>query len=104
MNTTIVNVKIDSMTKTHAQEVADRLGFSLGSLIKAFIKQLVREKRVSFSLSEEPSEYLMHAIAESKKDIKKGWVSPEFDNTEKAIAWLDDSDKKYENQIREKIR
>jgi len=104
MSTTIVNVKIDSMTKTHAQEVADRLGFSLGSLIKAFIKQLVREKRVSFSLPEEPSEYLMHAIAESKKDIKRGWVSPEFDNTEDAIAWLDDSEKKYENQIREKIR
>lgn len=104
MNTTIVNVKIDSTTKTHAQEVADRLGFSLGSLVKAFIKQLVREKRVSFSLPEEPSEYLMHAIAESKKDIQKGWVSPEFDNTKDAIAWLDNKDKKYENQIREKIR
>lgn len=104
MNTAIVNIKIDPTTKAHAQEVAERLGFSLGSLIKAFVKQLVREKRVSFSLSEEPSQYLVNAIAESKKEIKKGWVSPEFDNTESAIAWLSDSSKKYENQIREKIR
>lgn len=104
MNTAIVNVKIDTMTKKQAQEIADRLGFSLGSLIKAFIKQLVREKRVSFGLSEEPSKYLAQYLAESKKDIKKGWVSPEFDNTKDAIAWLDNPDRKYENQIREKIR
>ena len=92
------------MTKKEAQTVADRLGFSLGSLIKAFVKQLVREKRVSFGLSEEPSEYLMRAIHQSKKDIQKGWMSPEFDNAEDAAAWLDKKDKKYENQIREKIR
>lgn len=104
MNTAIVNIKIDPVTKTHAQEVADQLGFSLGSLIKAFVKQLVREKRVSFSLSEEPSGYLMHAITESKKDKEKGFVSPEFDNTEDAIKWLDSPLKKYENQIRKKIR
>lgn len=104
MNTTIVNVKIDPATKAYAQKVADQLGFSLGSLIKAFIKQLVREKQVNFSLPEEPSEYLAHSIAESKKEIKKGWTSPEFDDTENAIAWLNDSSKKYANQIREKIR
>lgn len=104
MSTTIVNVRVDSLTKREAQEIADRLGFSLGSLMKAFIKQLVREKRVSFGLSEEPSKYLMRSITESKKDIKKGWVSPEFDNTEDALAWLDNPAKKYESQIREKIR
>ena len=104
MNTTIVNIKIDPITKAHAQKIADQLGFSLGSLIKAFLKQLVREKKVSFSLLGEPSEYLVRSIAESKKDIQKGWVSPEFDNTEDAIDWLDNSNKIYENQIREKIR
>lgn len=100
MNTTVVNVKIDYKTKQEAQEVAEKLGFSLSSLIKAYLKQLVRERRVSFEIPEKPTKYLLNALKRSKEDIKAGRVSPEFTKTKDAIVWLDNPKRKYENQIR----
>jgi len=88
MNTAIVNVKIDPETKKEAQKVAAELGLSLSGLMRSFIKQLIEEKRVEFSLSEEPSEFLKRAIKRARKDLKAGKASPIFDKAEDAIAWL----------------
>lgn len=88
MNTAIVNIKIDEATKKEAQKVAAELGFSLSSILKAYIKQFVKTKRVTFSLKEEPSEYLKRTIKRARKDLKAGKASPIFDNAEDAIAWL----------------
>lgn len=88
MNTTIVNVKIDVATKKEAQKVAEELGLSLGSLVRGYLKHLIKTKRVEFDLSEEPSEYLIQAIKEAEVDWEKGNVSPEFDNAKDALAWL----------------
>lgn len=88
MNTAIVNVKIDPAIKKEAQKVPAELGISLGGLMRAFIKQLIEEKRLEFSLSEEPSEYLKRTIKRAQRDLKAGKASPIFDNAEDAIAWL----------------
>ena len=88
MNTSVINIKTSPETKAKAQQVAKELGFSLSSLLNAYLKQLVKTKRVSFSLDEEPSEYLIEAIKKAEEDIKKGKVSPSFTNAEDAIAWL----------------
>lgn len=74
MNTAVVNVKVNPKVKKDAQKVAGRLGLSLSSLINGYLKQLIRTQSVSFNLSEEPSEYMIQALKESKKDIKAGRV------------------------------
>lgn len=88
MYTSVVNVKIDAKTKKQAQKVAEELGFSLSALIKGYLKQLIHTRRVSFDLSEEPSEYLLEAIKEAEEDLKNNKASPIFDDPKKAISWL----------------
>lgn len=88
MYTTVVNVKIDPKTKKQAQKVAEELGFSLSALIKGYLKQLIHTKRVSFDLSEEPSEYLIQSIKEAEEDIKAGRVIS-FKNPDDALTYLD---------------
>jgi len=100
MNTAVVNVKVNPKVKKEAKKVAEKLGLSLSSLINGYLRHLIRTKSVNFSLSEEPSEYMIQALKESKADIKAGRVSPTFDNAKDAIAWLNDPKKKYVNQLR----
>lgn len=104
MNYAIVNLKIDPKTKKEAQLIASEFGVPLSTLLKSYIKQLIRTKRVVFDVSEEPSEYLIKSLEEAKKDRRKGYVSPVFDNTKDAFAWLDNPGRKYENQLRKKVR
>lgn len=90
MNTAVINIKVQPDIKKKAQIVASELGFSLSSLINAYLKQLVKTKTVTFSASsEEPTEYLLQALRESKEDIKKGRVVS-FKSGEEAIKYLDD--------------
>lgn len=104
MNYSIVNLKIDPKLKREAQLVAEEIGVPLSTLLKSYIKQLIRTKKVIFDVSEEPSEYLIKSLAEAEKDREKGYVSPAFTNTKEAIKWLDNPRRKYENQIRKKVR
>ena len=88
MNTAVVNVKVDPRVKKEAQRIAKDLGISLSGVINGFLKHLVRTKTVHFSLSEEPSDYLINSLTESRKDIKAGRVVS-FDDPDKALAFLD---------------
>ena len=98
-NTAVINVKVNPELKTQAQNLAEELGFSLSSLINACLKQIVRSGSVSFSVSEEPTEYMIKALKESKADIKAGRVVS-FENGKDALTYLDkliDNDKKRKN-------
>lgn len=95
MNTAVIITKTDPQVKKRAQEIAKEFGISLSALIKAYLKQLVKSRKVT--LREEPSAYMIKALKESAENIKKGRVSPTFDNSDDAIAWLDDPKAKYLN-------
>lgn len=99
MNTAVINVKVSPDLKAQAQNLAEELGFSLSSLINACLKQMVRTKAVSFNVSEEPTDYLIKMLEESKEDIKQGRISPSFDNTKDAIKWLSSPSKKYAGKV-----
>ena len=99
MNTSVIIVKTPLEVKTKAQEVAKELGFSLSSLVNAYLRQLVKTKTVHFSLPEEPTPFLLNALKESKEDIKAGRVSPPFSNAKDAINWLNQQDPTYVDQI-----
>lgn len=98
MNTAVINVKTDVTLKREAQALAREIGVSLSALIKAYLKQLVKSRKVT--LREEPSAYMIKALKESAEDIRKGRVSPTFDNAEDAIKWLEDPKAKYQNEDR----
>lgn len=69
---TLITVKTDKTLKKAAQEVAEEIGISLGTLINSFLKQFVRTKEVSFSVSYKPTEYLKRSIEESRKEYAEG--------------------------------
>lgn len=88
MNTAVVNVKVDPQVKQEAQKVAKELGISLSGVINGFLKHLIRTKSIHFSLNEEPSDYLIRSLRESREDIKAGRVVS-FADPNKALAFLD---------------
>jgi len=53
--------------KERAQEVANKLGFSL---------------------EEKPSQYLIDSIKRAERDIREGNVSPGFKSGKEAVEWL----------------
>lgn len=99
MNISVLTVKTPSEVKTKAQEVARELGFSLSSLVNAYLRQLVKTKTVHFTIPEEPTSFLLDSLKESKKDIKAGRVSPTFKTAEEATDWLNKEIPEYEAQV-----
>ena len=88
MNTAVTNIKTEEYTKRRAQKIAKELGLSLSSLLNAYLKQLVRVRRVEFDL-EEPSDYLIKSIKRAEKNIEEGKVSPAFKTGKEAVEWLE---------------
>lgn len=89
MNTTVINIKTHPQIKARAQQVAEELGFSLSSLINAYLRQLIKTKTITFSASdEEPTEYLLEMLQKSKDDKKKSSLSPQFMTAADATTWL----------------
>lgn len=88
MNTTVINLKIDKRTKKEAQKVAEEFGVSLSSLIKAYLRQLIRTQKTILTTEEKPTEYMLEALRESKEDIKAGRVVS-FNNLDKAIDYFE---------------
>ena len=92
MNSASIFIKTDPKLKEEAQETAEELGFSLSSLINAFLRQLVKTKTIQFSakeLEEEPSEYLLREMKQAREDRKEGKASPVFKSADEMIRWIE---------------
>lgn len=91
MNYAVVSAKIDPQTKSEAMATANELGMPLSVIIKAFLKQFIRTKSVSFSVTgEEANEYLKSVIKQAEKNYLKGRVSPPFTKAKDAVKFLED--------------
>ena len=88
MNTAVINLRTDRNVKQAAQKTARDLGFNLSSILNAFLRDFVRAKSVNFSVAEEPSEYLVKAIAEAEEDLRMG-KTYSFVNADEALDFLD---------------
>lgn len=55
MEKTLINIKTDRKLKRDAQKVARELGLPLGTIVKAYLKELIREKRVVFAAPPVPN-------------------------------------------------
>jgi DNA-damage-inducible protein J len=90
MNSTVINIKTDIKIKKEAQKIAADLGLSLSGAINGFLRQLIRNKTVLFTLNKNtPSDYLISSIKESRTGRKTGDFYSFKDNQE-AIKFLDD--------------
>ena len=88
MNTTSLHIKIEPNLKKQAQNLADELGVSLSSVMKALLKQFVRTKQLSVGIPEIPNVYLRKVIKQSDEDIKNGKTLA-FKNGQEALDYLD---------------
>ncbi len=68
-----VTVRVDDFTKSRAASIAEDFGFDLSSVLRAYMKQIVRENRIPLSLEyPEPNEESLASIEESKNIIAAG--------------------------------
>jgi addiction module RelB/DinJ family antitoxin len=89
MNTAVINIRTSKTLKTQAQQVAEGLGFSLSTLITAYLKQLTKDKTVYFSLVDEvPNRTLVAALKQAEADRKTGRAK-RFDSKQAALDYLD---------------
>jgi len=73
MNTTVINIRTDKQIKNSAQEIAEQLGFSLSSILNAYLRHFVKTKSVNFMLEPEiPNVNLKRWIKQAEKDYKEG--------------------------------
>ena len=92
MQTAAIYIKTDPEVKAKAQKVAKELGFSLSSLMNAWLRQLIKTKTITFSVRDEeiPNEYFKQTLAKTRKNLKEGKGSPIFHTGEEAVKWLED--------------
>jgi len=88
---TVMSVKTDKKLKEKAQKIAKEMGFPLGTLVNAYLRQFVKSKTVYFSIS--PSKKMTKALEREfekiEHDIKKEVnLSPRFDNMGDALKYL----------------
>ena len=72
MSQTVINFKIDSKLKSEAKEVLDSMGLNFSVAINAFLRKLISEKRIEFTVPEIPNARLRKSIRNAKKMIKSG--------------------------------
>ena len=77
--TKVISLKVDEITKKQAQELAARMGLSLNSVLKVFLKQFIRTKRINIDLNIIPPEVEEKWIAEEKEALKN---SKKYDNVD----------------------
>ena len=75
MNTATIFIKTEPEIKEEAKKTAAALGFSLSSILNAYLRQLVKTKSISFSaneIEEIPNERAVALMKEAEEDFKQG--------------------------------
>lgn len=86
---TLINIKTEKELKMDAQKVAEELGLPLGTIINAYLRELVREKRVVFSVPELPNLHTQKLLENIAYDIKQRKNSDGPFTYEEAVGYLD---------------
>ena len=69
---TLISIKIDKDIKTKAQNLSQNLGIPLSTLVNAYLRQFVREKKATFSTAWQMSPELESILGPIESDIKRG--------------------------------
>ncbi|TSC67998.1 MAG: hypothetical protein G01um101466_582 [Parcubacteria group bacterium Gr01-1014_66] len=86
---TLLSIKTDAEVKRGVKKIAEELGLPLSTIINAYLKQLLRERRVDFSLPLAPNKKTTKLLRQAHEDYKKGRnISPVFETAEAMDAYL----------------
>lgn len=85
---TVISVRIDKKIKESAQEVAESAGLKLGTLINAYLRQVVATRRIELYAPEKMSPKLESLVAEVEAELESGKISKKFDNVDKFLEDL----------------
>jgi len=69
---TIINIKADRDIKEKAGRTAKEMGLPLSTVVNAFLRQFIAEKRVVFSAPLKPSKKLEKILRETNRAIANG--------------------------------
>jgi addiction module RelB/DinJ family antitoxin len=87
---TLISIKTDVEVKQGIQRIAEELGIPLSTIINAYFKRLLRERRVDFVLPLQPNKKTARLLRQAYEDYKKGKnISPVFETAEEMNAYLD---------------
>ena len=86
---TVINIKVDKDIKEQAFATAKEMAVPLSTIINAFLKKFISDKRVTFEAPLKPSKYLEKVLKQADKDIKAGKnLSPMFVDMKKMDKYL----------------
>ena len=88
MEKILLNIKTDKKIKKEAQKVAKELGLPLGTIINAYLRELIREKKVIFSSPPVPNKNTQRLLKKIETDIRSGKNSKGPFSYEEAIEYL----------------
>jgi addiction module RelB/DinJ family antitoxin len=93
---TTLHTKIDKDVKERAQSLANELGIPISTIINSQLREFVRSG--TFQVSREPQlkESVWKEVLKASKEAKEEKnISPDFDNIEDAMNWLNSKNKKW---------
>lgn len=88
MNTAIINIKTDKKLKAELKKVTQKLGLPLGTIINAYLRELVREQRVVFSAPPALNQCTKRLLQSIDKDIRAGKNADGPFSPQEAIEYL----------------
>ena len=86
---TLISIKTDVAVKRGVQKIAKEFGIPVSTIVNAYFKGLLRERRIDFALPLRPNKKTAALIQRAREDYKKGInISPIFENAEEMDAYL----------------
>ena len=82
MQQVIINFKTDAKLKSEAKEVLGEMGLNFSIAFNAYLKRLILEKRIEFSIPEIPNARLRKAIRKARQEYKQGKTAGPFSSIE----------------------
>ena len=89
MNTAVLNFKTNPVLKRELQAVARELGLSVGAILNAYARELVRERRVVFSAPPALNRRTASVLERIGKDLRVGKNSDGPFTPREALGYLD---------------
>lgn len=90
MSQVVINFKTDAKLKSEAKEVLDKMGLNFSIAINAYLKRLILEKRIEFTVPEIPNARLRRSIRNAHKEYAAGKMKSykTFEELEKHLLSL----------------
>ena len=89
MNTAVINIKTDPKLKKELKVVAKELGLPVGTIVNAYLRELVRERRVVFSAPPALNQWTKRLLQSIDRDIRAKKNADGPFSPEEAVTYLD---------------